>query len=132
MLALSGANAAGTVLFATLYALAGVNRLSQGAFLGCLTILVVLVTVLWIRMESRHRDLDFFERVGRATAGLLLVVIAVPVVVLMPLFWLDAQLPPEAGLRPMLAPMITTSFSPPCGSMYATRLPSGDTRLSRR
>jgi hypothetical protein len=33
--------------------------------------------------------------------------VGVPIVVLMPLFWLDSQLPPDAGLNPLLAPVMT-------------------------
>jgi hypothetical protein len=39
--------------------------------------------------------------------GLVAVVIATPVLVLMPLFWLDTRLPPEAGLNRLLAPIMT-------------------------
>ena len=106
MLALGAANTTGAVLFGVLYAVAGANRLSQAAFVVCLVTLVVLVTVMWVRMESRHRDLHALARIGRATAGLLMVVIAIPIVVLMPLFWLDTQLPPEAGLTPLLGPIM--------------------------
>ena len=98
MIALAGANAVGVVLFGALYALAGARYLSQAAFLLCLALLFVLVTALWVRLEARHRPLGAVRRLGRAAAALVAVGIATPMVVLMPLYWLDAQLPPEAGL----------------------------------
>lgn len=107
MLALGGANAVGVVLFGTLYAVAGAQLVSQTAFLACLALLFGLVTVLWVRTERRHERLDPLARIGRAAAGLVAVLIVMPVVVLMPLFWLDTQIPPEAGLNPMLAPVMT-------------------------
>ena len=106
MLALGAANATGVVLFGTLYAVAGASVLSQSAFLACLAVLIVLVTALWVRTEARHRHLDALARIGRAAAGLVLVVIVTPTVLLMPLFWLDTQLPREAGLNAMLAPVM--------------------------
>ena len=39
------------------------------------------------------------RRLGRIVAGLLLVLVVTPMAVLGPLFWLDEQLPAEAGLR---------------------------------
>jgi uncharacterized iron-regulated membrane protein len=106
MLALASANAVGVVLFAALYAVAGAGFLSQPAFLVCLGVLFVLVTALWTWTERRHRHLEVLARVGRAAIGLVVVVIGAPVVVLMPLFWLDTQIPPEAGLRPLMAPLM--------------------------
>jgi hypothetical protein len=99
MLALAAANAVGVVLFATLYATAGARLLPQLAFLVCLVTLFALVTAVWVRTEARHRRLDVVRRIGRIAAGLALVVVVTPIVVLMPVFWLDAQLPVEAGLR---------------------------------
>ena len=99
MLALAAANAVGVILFGTLYALAGARVLSQLGFIACFAVLFPLVTVLWVRVEARHRALDPLRRVGRAMAGLLTVVVATPAVVLAPLFWLDQQLPPEVGLN---------------------------------
>jgi hypothetical protein len=97
MLALAGANGVGVVLFGVLYVTAGLDMLSQAAFLGCLAVLIALVTALWVRTESRHRALGFVRRVGRAAFGLAAVVLVTPPLVLMPVFWLDSILPPEAG-----------------------------------
>jgi hypothetical protein len=44
------------------------------------------------------------------TLGLAAVVIGTPVLVLMPLFWLDTHLPPEAGLNRLLAPIMTLTL----------------------
>ena len=107
MLPLAAADAVGVVLFGTLYAVAGADLLSQGAFLSCLLLLFALVTALWMRAEARNQPLPALRRAGRAVMGLVVVAIATPALVLMPLFWLDTQLPSEAGLRPTLAPVMT-------------------------
>jgi hypothetical protein len=106
MLALGLANTVGLVLFATLYAVAGANFLSQAAFLWCLAVLFALVTFLWAWTERRHRGLEMLARLGRAAAGFLIAGFAIPVFVLMPLFWLDTQLPREAGLNRLLGPVM--------------------------
>jgi hypothetical protein len=51
---------------------------------------------MWVRVEHRSRALDPLRRVGRGAIGLVAVLIGLPVAVLMPLFWLESQLPPEA------------------------------------
>lgn len=102
MLALAGANAVGVVLFAALYAIAGARYVAQPAFVVGLAILFVLVTALWTRLEARHRGLGLLSRVGRAAAGLVMIVIGTPIVVLMPLYWLEGHLPPDAGLAGIL------------------------------
>jgi hypothetical protein len=99
MLALAAANAVGVVLFGILYAIAGGRVLSQVAFLACLVVLFVFSTTVWVRTEARHRRLGPLRRIGRVVVGLLLVVVATPAAVLAPLFWLDEQIPPEAGLH---------------------------------
>lgn len=107
MFALAATNAVSVLLFGTLYALAGAGRLSQGAFLACLGVLFVLVTALWVRVEGRHQAFEPLRRLGRVAAGLMAIVIGTPMLVLMPLFWLDSKLPPEAGLNRLLAPIMT-------------------------
>jgi hypothetical protein len=54
---------------------------------------------VWVRTESRHRGLDAVRRLGRIVMALGIVVIATPVAVLGPVFWLDEHLPPDAGLH---------------------------------
>jgi hypothetical protein len=107
MLALAATNAVGVVLFGTVYALAGTRRLSQAAFVGCLLVIFALVTALWVRMEARHRPLHPARRLGRATLGLVTVVVVAPAAVLMPLFWLERVLPPDVGVGGVLAPVMT-------------------------
>lgn len=107
MVVLAVTNAVGVVLFGALYAAAGAGRLSQAGFLACLGVLFALVTGLWVRAEGRHRKLEPVRRLGRGVIGLAAVVVGTPAVVLMPLFWLDTQLPAEAGLNPLLAPIMT-------------------------
>ena len=107
MLALAATNVVGIVLFAALYATAGAQLMPQAAFIVCLLVIFGLVTTLWVRVESRHRALDPIRRIGRIAAALVLVVITVPALVLMPAFWLDSQLPPEADFTRYLAPIMT-------------------------
>ena len=99
MFALAAANAASVVLFGTLYAIAGAGKLSQVAFVACLAVLFALMTTVWVRTEARHRRLAPVRRLGRIVVGLLIVLVATPVAVLTPLFWLGDQLPVDAGLR---------------------------------
>jgi hypothetical protein len=103
---MAATDAVGAVLFGTLYGLAGAGWMSQAAFFACFAVLFVMVTTLWVWAEARHRNLPLVRRIGRVLAGLALAFIAVPGLVLMPLFWLDSQLPPEAGLRGLLAPFM--------------------------
>lgn len=101
MLALIGANAVAVLLFGTLYVVAGADWLSQGAFLACLVVLFALVTALWLRAErAQGGQRDPLARFGRIAFSLLVVVLATPSLVLMPVFWLESQLPAEAGLKP--------------------------------
>jgi hypothetical protein len=106
MLALVGANAVGVLLFAMLYVVAGTRELSPWAFLVCLATLFTLVTALWIRTEARHQRLDLVRRLGRAAAGLVVVLVATPPLVLMPAFWLESVLPPENEVKPWLGPIM--------------------------
>jgi hypothetical protein len=107
MFALAATNVVAAVLFGTLYAVAGAGKLSQAGFLACLALLFALMTVLWVRVEGRHRALEPVRRLGRVAIGFGAVALAVPIVVLMPIFWLDTALPPEAGLNRLLAPIMT-------------------------
>ena len=107
MLALAAIDMVGVILFAALYATAGARLMSQGAFLACLALMFALVTALWVRVELRHRALEPLRRFGRVAAGLVLVVLGVPTLVLMPVFWLDSHLPSEAGFTRYLAPLMT-------------------------
>jgi hypothetical protein len=99
VLALVAANAVGVVLFGALYAVAGARLLPQGAFVVCLVALFALVGVVWVRTEARHRQLALAKRIGLILMALGLAIVATPVLVLMPVFWLDQQIPAEAGLR---------------------------------
>ena len=110
MLALAAANVVGAVLFGALYVVGGADLMSQPVFLACLLVVFVVVSTMWIRTEARHQGLRPLRRAGRAAGGLALAIVAIPVLVLMPLFWLDTQLPPEAGLRRLLAPIMTVTL----------------------
>ena len=107
MVALTATNVVGAMLFGAVYATAGAHLMPQGAFLACLGVIFVLVTALWVRVEARHRELGFLRRLGRVAAGLVLTVLVVPGVVLMPTFWLENQLPEDAGFSRFLAPIMT-------------------------
>ena len=106
MLALAATDAVGAILFATLYAVAGARYLDQRAFLACLVLLFGLVTALWLWVEARHRAAGPLRRVWRASAGLALVIVGTPALTLMPLFWLDGVVPPEAGLDAVKRPVM--------------------------
>ena len=98
----------GVVLFSALYAVAGARWVSPSVFLVCLVFLFGLMTALWVGVEeSQGRGRGALARLGRVVFGLVVVAAGVPIVVLMPLFWLDSQLPPEAGVNPLLAPVMT-------------------------
>lgn len=102
MLALAATDAVGVILFGALYAVAGAGLIPAPPFRACLVLLFGLVTALWVRAEARHQGLGAGVRIARAALGLVLVMVAAPVLVLMPVFWLDAQLPEDAGLRPVV------------------------------
>jgi ABC-type amino acid transport system permease subunit len=102
VLTLASANAVSVLLLGTLCVLRLSGRLGIAAFLGCLVIVFILATVLWVWTERRHRQLPLLRRAARVIVALLVVVILAPMAVLTPLFWLDAQLPPQAEFhRPL-------------------------------
>jgi hypothetical protein len=103
MLPLAGINTLAILLFAGAYALAAAHVLSQGAFLTALVVLFGAFTALWVKTERRSlRGRDVLSRIGRTAAGFLIAAVAVPALVLMPLFSLREQLPEEAGLDHLL------------------------------
>jgi hypothetical protein len=104
VLVLAAANAVSVLLFGTLYAAAGTGHLTGPSFLACLPVLFALTTSLWVRTERRHRALPPIRRLGRAVVGLVGVLVVTPMAVLTPLFWLELQLPAEAGLHLILGP----------------------------
>ena len=104
MLALAVVNAVSVLGFGALYAAAAVRALPQGAFLIALVVAFGAAAALWLRAErAAVLGRDPIERVGRIALALLLAVVAVPVGALMPLFALQAQLPPEAELDRLIA-----------------------------
>ena len=107
MLALAATNVVGAILFAALYATAGARLMSQGAFLVCLALIFLLVTALWVWVEGRHRGLGALARIGRVAAGLVVVGFVVPMLILMPAFWLDSYLPPDTAFTRLLGPLMT-------------------------
>jgi hypothetical protein len=107
VLALAAVNVLGAVVFAGLYAVAGRWPVSPVAMAIGLSLVFAGMTALWVNVEQRSRALDPWRRIGRVAIGVVAVVIGLPVTVLMPLFWLESQLPPEAvpllNLGPVMA-----------------------------
>jgi hypothetical protein len=92
-------NALGALVFGVLYAAAGARVLTQWAFFAGLMVFFALMTRLWVHVErGQARGRDAFSRVGRAALGLVAVVVGVPVIVLLPLFSLEAMLPPGEAI----------------------------------
>jgi hypothetical protein len=107
MLILGALNATGVGAFGLIYAAAAKRLLNQGAFLAGLALCFVGLTVLWVRTErSRGPARDVLSRAGRIGGGLVLAAIAVPGVVLMPLFFINEYVPPEAGVAGILGPVM--------------------------
>ena len=96
MLALAAANVFGAVAFAGVYAAGSRLRDAPAVFVVAMLLALVGVTALWVYVEQRSRALEVISRIGRGVIALLMVAIGLPMVVLMPLFWLESQLPPEA------------------------------------
>ena len=87
----------GAALFGAVYGLAGARSLNQAAFLAALSGTFVLMVTLWIRTErGQGGGFDFVRRLGRVVIGYLGAALAVPMLVLMPLFAVEQLLPPEA------------------------------------
>ena len=98
MLPLAGVNVAGMVVFAAVYGAAALRSLSQLAFVAALLLTFAGAVVLWVRVERAGAASGALARLGRIVGALVLALLAVPSLVLMPLFFLQSQLPPEAGL----------------------------------
>ena len=97
MLALVGLNVLGAALFGAVYGLAGARYLNQAAFLAALAGAFALMVVLWVRVEgTRGPGRETVSRLGRVTIGYLGAALAVPMLVLMPLFAVEQFLPAEA------------------------------------
>ena len=104
MLALVPVNLLGAVVFAGIYAAGAAGRIAPTAALLALGLAFGGVAALWIRVEQRFRSAGLVRRLGRGLIGLFAVVIGLPAAVLMPLFWLENQLPPEAVRELQLGP----------------------------
>ena len=104
MLRLAAIDALVMLVFGAVYTAGAVRLLSQAAFLAALAVGFVGAIALWVRTERGvGRTADPVARLGRVVAGLMIALIAVPGAVLTPLFALQAQLPPEAGLDDVIA-----------------------------
>jgi hypothetical protein len=107
MLVLGALNAIAGAVFGLIYAAAAKRLLTQGAFLAGVAVCFVALTALWVRAErSRGPGRDVLSRAGRIGAGLLLAAIAMPGLVLMPLFFINEYVPPEAGMAEILGPVM--------------------------
>ena len=107
MLVLGMLNGIAIAAFGLVYAAGAKGLLTQGAFLASVAVCVVGFTALWLRTErSLGPGRDALSRAGRIAAGLVLAAIAVPGVVLMPLFFINEHVPPEAGVAGTLGPVM--------------------------
>lgn len=98
MLAFAGVNAAAMAAFSAVYGAGALRTLSQPAFLAALLLAFAGALVLWVRVERNRRHDGALARLGRIVAGFVIAVLGLPIAVLMPLFALQSQLPPEVGL----------------------------------
>ncbi len=106
MLALAAVNVLGAVVFAGVYAVGSAARVAPALFLAGVLLVFAGLTAIWVRVEQWSRALEPFTRVGRGAIALLAVVIGLPVVVLMPLFYLESYLPLEAVPALHLGPIM--------------------------
>ena len=107
MLRLAGTNALAIVTFALIYAAGGSRWLTQGGFLASLAVFFVSLTALWVYVErTRPGARDVLSRIGRGVLALVAVVIALPALVLAPLFALQEILPPDAGFADVVRPVM--------------------------
>ncbi len=107
MLRLAGTNALAIMTFALIYAAGGSRWLTQGGFLASLAVFFVSLTALWVYVErTRPGARDVLSRIGRGVLALVAVVIALPALVLAPLFALQEILPPDAGFADVVRPVM--------------------------
>ena len=98
VLPLAGVNAAGMVVFGAVYGAAALRSLSQPAFVAALLLAFAGAVVLWVRVERSGAANGALARLGRIVGSFVVALLAVPSLTLMPLYFLESQLPPEAGL----------------------------------
>lgn len=105
MLALIGVDALGGALFAGAHAAGAQGMLLPNALLAVLLAGFVAETALWMRVEAAPgKQGGLLGRLGRMAAAFVVVAIALPGLVLMPLFALQQQLPSTAGIEAVIAP----------------------------
>jgi hypothetical protein len=104
VLVLAAIDALGAVLFALVHAAGTQGVLPPWALSAALVACFVAVTVLWMRVERAPDKRGALSRLGRMAVGFVLALIGVPGLVLMPLFALQQQLPPSAGIEAVIAP----------------------------
>ena len=104
VLALAALDGLAELAFAAAYGAGAPRLLRQGAFLIALAVVFGAAAAIWVRTKrAAARRGDAIARIGRIAVALLAAVVVGPVAVLMPLFALQAQLPPEAGLDHVIA-----------------------------
>ena len=106
MLGLAAVNVLGVVVFAGLYAAGAQTPIAPAVLIAVLLLVFAGMTALWVGVERQSRGLDPSRRIGRGVMGLLSVVIGLPIVVLMPMFWLESRLPLEAVPALHLGPVM--------------------------
>jgi hypothetical protein len=103
MLLLAVVNALAATVFGALYVAAGTRAIGQPAFVAGVIVFFVGLTALWSQVErSRPGRRDALSRGVRIALAFALAAAAFPALVLMPLFGLRSELPPEAGLDHLL------------------------------
>lgn len=103
MLALAAVNVLAATVFGALYVAAGTRTIGQAGFVAGTVVFFVGLVALWSRVErSRPGRRDVVSRGVRVVLAFALTAAAFPALVLMPLFGLRRELPPEAGLDHLL------------------------------
>ncbi len=114
MLALAATNLLIVLAFGALYGVAGARLLSQGTFLRRPRRALRPPDGAVAPVEGRQgRGLDPIRRLGRVAIGLVAVLIGAPILLLLPLFGLEAMFPPGVGpdilpLAPAMALLLIT------------------------
>ncbi len=99
-----GMDLIGAFFFAGIYWAGASRKIPEAIFLPLLVLLFAGVTRFWVRTESREGSgLALPRRAGRIALGLVASLIAVPVVVLTPLFAITNRLPPGTPLEGLVS-----------------------------
>jgi hypothetical protein len=99
MMPLGAMNVVAVLAFAAVYVIGARRWLSEAGFVAAMAIVFVAFTGAWVRVEAaQHAGLDAVQRIGRTAFVGVAVAAGTIVAILLPLFWLEDRLPPEAGI----------------------------------